>query len=191
MSTTTPVERVDDLAAAAAAFPVQKHPAPLPAAEREKVTAEPKFGTVFTDHMARARWTLESGWTERRVEAYGPLEMDPATAVLHYAQAVFEGLKAYRHADGSIWSFRPEANGARLATSGRRLALPELPIADFIGSITSLVSADRGCVATGADASLYLRPFSDASDKFVGVRSSKAVDYLVIPSPAGAYFSGA
>lgn len=190
MSTTTPVERVDDLAAAAAAFPVQKHPAPLPAVEREKVTAEPKFGTVFTDHMARARWTRESGWTDRRVEAYGPLEMDPATAVLHYAQEVFEGLKAYRHADGSIWSFRPESNGARLAISARRLALPELSITDFMGSIAALVSADRQWVPAGEDASLYLRPFMYASEKFIGVRSSNEVEYLVIASPAGPYFSG-
>src|SRR5690625_4562 len=190
MSTTTPAERVEDLAAAAATFPVQPHPAPLSAAERAQVTAAPKFGTVFTDHMARARWTVETGWTERRVEAYGPLQLDPATAVLHYAQEVFEGLKAYRHADGSIWSFRPEANGARLAASARRLALPELSIADFMGSIVALVSTDSEWVPSEPDTSLYLRPFMYASEKFIGVRPSTEVEYLVIASPAGPYFSG-
>lgn len=190
MSTTTPAENVEDLATAAAAFTVQPHPAPLSAAERDQVIADPKFGTVFTDHMARARWTSETGWEQRRVEAYGPLQLDPATAVLHYAQEVFEGLKAYRHADGSIWSFRPEANGARLAASARRLALPELSISDFLGSITALVSVDRDWVPAAPDTSLYLRPFMYASEKFIGVRPSTEVEYLVIASPAGPYFSG-
>jgi len=190
MSTTTPELSAEDLAAAAAAYGVIDHPSPLSASERAEVIAAPKFGTVFTDHMARARWTSESGWSERRVEAYGPLQLDPATAVLHYAQEVFEGLKAYRHVDGSIWSFRPEANGARLAASARRLALPELSIDDFMGSIIALVQADSEWVPAAPDTSLYLRPFMYASEKFIGVRPSTEVEYLVIASPAGPYFSG-
>ncbi len=109
--------------------------------------------------------------------------------MLHYAQEIFEGMKAYRHADGSVWTFRPEANGARLARSARRLALPELPVDDFIASVDSLVEVDERWVpdATG-EKSLYLRPFMFASETFLGVRPSKHVTYMVIASPAGAYF---
>ena len=95
----------------------------------------PAFGTVFTDHMARITWTADDGWCDRRVEPHGPILLDPAAAVLHYGQEIFEGLKAYRHADGSVWGFRPYANAARFAASARRLALPELPAEDFLGSI--------------------------------------------------------
>src|SRR5690625_5188351 len=130
MSTTPSDDGAYDLAQAAAAYKVLPHPSPLPDEQRAAAIAAPKFGTVFTDRMVRAQWTTSTGWINRRVEAYGALQLDPATAVLHYAQEVFEGLKAYRHADGSIWSFRPEANGARLAASARRLALPELSIAE-------------------------------------------------------------
>ena len=101
-------------------------------AERAEILANPGFGTYFTDHMFIVEWTPDAGWHNARVEAYGPLTLDPATAVLHYAQEAFEGMKAYRHADGSIWTFRPEENAARMARSCRRLALPELPIDDFV-----------------------------------------------------------
>src|SRR5690349_3930590 len=81
--------------------------------EREKVLRDPGFGKTFTDHMVKAVWTLGEGWHDAEVTAYGPLLIDPASAVLHYAQEIFEGMKAYRHADGSVWTFRPEANAAR------------------------------------------------------------------------------
>ncbi|MBD8080438.1 branched-chain amino acid aminotransferase [Cellulosimicrobium arenosum] len=154
------------------------------------VASSPTFGTVFTDHMARVTWTADTGWHDRRVEPYGPLQLDPATAVLHYAQEIFEGLKAYRHADGSIWTFRPEANAARFARSAHRLALPALSIDDFIASITALVRTDAAWVPTSAESSLYLRPFMYASERFLGVRPSLEAEYLVIASPVGAYFSG-
>ena len=121
---------------------------------------------------------------------YGPLTLDPATAVLHYAQEIFEGLKAYAHDDGSIWLFRPEANAARMQRSAHRLALPELPTDWFLGSIKALIDADRAWVPHGDEKSLYIRPFMFASERFLGVRPGQHVTYSVIASPAGAYFPG-
>lgn len=163
---------------------------PVADAERAELLAAPRFGTVFTDHMARVSYSQADGWHDRRVEPYGPLQLDPATAVLHYAQEIFEGLKAYRHADGSVWTFRPQANAARFARSAERLALPQLSEADFLGSIEALVRADSAWVPTGEEMSLYLRPFMYASESFLGVRASLEVEYLVIASPVGPYFSG-
>lgn len=158
------------------------------AQQRADLMASPKFGTVFTDNMARLTWTLEDGWTNPRIEPYGPLELDPATAVLHYGQEVFEGLKAYAHEDGSVWAFRPEANAERMQRSAHRLALPELPVADFLAACAALVRVDRDWVPTAEDSSLYLRPFAYAAEAFLGVRPANVVEFLVIASPAGAYF---
>ena len=157
--------------------------------ERAQILAAPGFGSNFTDFMAHARWRVDGGWGEAEVIPYGPLQLSPATAVLHYAQEIFEGLKAYRHADGSVWTFRPEANAARMQRSARRLALPELPTEDFIGSLRAVAAADEPWVpeATGEE-SLYLRPFMFAAEEFLGVRASHTVDYYVIASPAGSYF---
>jgi branched-chain amino acid aminotransferase len=158
--------------------------------ERAAILANPGFGDHFTDHMFLAEWTPDTGWAHARVVPYGPLSIDPATAVLHYAQEVFEGLKAYVHEDGSVWLFRPEANAARMQRSARRLALPELPTDWFLGSISSLIEADRDWIPSGGEKSLYLRPFMFASEVFLGVRPSQHVTYSVIASPAGAYFAG-
>ncbi|WP_229051265.1 branched-chain amino acid aminotransferase [Aeromicrobium sp. Leaf350] len=165
-----------------------QNPAARTDEERAAILADPGFGNHFTDHMFLSEWTPEGGWQDGRVVPYGPLLLDPATAVLHYAQEIFEGLKAYAHADGSVWGFRPEANAERLARSAHRLALPELPTDWFLGSIESLVAADRAWVPTGEERSLYLRPFMFASEVFLGVRPSQHVTYSVIASPAGAYF---
>ena len=157
--------------------------------ERAQVLADPGFGRHFTDFMAHARWTREGGWVESRILPFGPLEISPAAAVLHYGQEIFEGLKAFRHADGSVWTFRPERNGERLQRSARRLALPELAVEDFLTSLRELARADEPWVPEGTgEASLYLRPFMIASEEFLGVRASHQVDYYVIASPAGAYF---
>ena len=110
--------------------------------------------------------------------------------MLHYAQEIFEGMKAYRHEDGSIWTFRPEANAERMVRSSRRLALPELPADDFVRAVDALVEVDQRWVPDAAgEKSLYLRPFMFASEVFLGVRPAQHVTFMVIASPAGAYFS--
>jgi len=160
------------------------------AAEHADIIAEPGFGKHFTDHMVDICWSERGGWHRPRVQPYGPISLDPAAAVLHYAQEVFEGLKAYRHADGSIWLFRPDANAARMQRSARRLALPELPTDYFIESLTQLIKADARWVPSAPETSLYLRPFMFAKEAFLGVRPAAKVNYYVIASPAGAYFIG-
>jgi branched-chain amino acid aminotransferase len=160
------------------------------AAEHADIMAEPGFGKHFTDHMVDICWSEIGGWHRPRVQPYGPIQLDPAAAVLHYAQEVFEGLKAYRHADGSIWAFRPDANAARMQRSARRLAMPELPIEFFIDSIKQLIAVDHRWVPEAQEASLYLRPFMFAKEAFLGVRPAKKVNYYVIASPAGPYFAG-
>ena len=144
-------------------------PNPEAASEAERVQAltDLHFGSVFTDHMAHARWTRGVGWTDHEITAYGDLTLSPAAAVLHYGQEIFEGIKAYRHADGSIWTFRPRYNAARLNISARRMALPELPEEDFIASLVDLVRADGHWVPSGEGESLYLRPFVFASAAFL------------------------
>src|SRR5690606_19968154 len=124
-------------------------------------------------------------WHDAGLRPYGPISMDPATAVIHYAQSIFEGLKAYRHDDGSIWAFRPETNAARFQRSAQRMALPEFPADAFVDSIDLLVRTDADWVP-GGEASLYIRPFMFASDVFLGVRPAKHVTYSLIASPAGA-----
>ncbi|MXG88118.1 branched-chain amino acid aminotransferase [Nocardioides sp. YIM 123512] len=157
------------------------------------ILANPGFGTYFTDHMLTVEWTPDAGWHAARIEPYGPLSLDPATAVLHYGQETFEGMKAYRHPDGSVWSFRPEENAARAIRSSQRLALPELPVDDFVQAVDALVEVDQRWVPTNDEAgekSLYLRPFMFASEAFLGVRPSQHVTFMVIASPAGSYFKG-
>ncbi|GAB3656843.1 branched-chain amino acid aminotransferase [Zhihengliuella somnathii] len=161
--------------------------------ERAAVLANPGFGNHFTDHTAVIDWNYTSDggrWSNARVEAYGPISLDPAASVLHYGQEIFEGLKAYRHADGTVWTFRPEANAERFNASARRLALPELPAEAFVDSLKELVKADRDWVPSGDGEALYLRPFMIATEAFLGVRPAREVSYRLIASPAGNYFGG-
>jgi branched-chain amino acid aminotransferase len=169
-------------------FTIERSASPRSALERARVLAAPGFGLVFTDHMVTATWTPDDGWHDAAVRAYGSLLMDPATAVLHYGQSIFEGLKAYRHADGSIHTFRPDANGRRFARSAARLALPKLAVDDFVAAVDLLVATDREWVPTGGESSLYLRPFMFASEAFLGVRPARHVTFAVISSPVGSYF---
>ncbi|QKE84183.1 branched-chain amino acid aminotransferase [Arthrobacter sp. NEB 688] len=171
-------------------FDLERRPDPASDERRAEILANPGFGVYFTDHMASATWSRDGGWHSGRIHPYGPITIMPSAAVLHYAQEVFEGLKAYRHEDGSVWSFRPEANAERMQRSARRLALPELPTDDFLASLRALVEVDEAWVpafGTG-ETSLYLRPFLYASEAFLGVRPANEVTYSVIASPAGAYF---
>src|SRR6476660_8963016 len=135
-------------------FEQRRNPHPRSTGERAVILDNPGFGTNFTDHMAVATWTLSDGWHDSAVVPYGPFALDPATAVLHYAQEIFEGLKAYRHADGSVWAFRAEQNAARFQRSAARLTLPELPIDWFIDSIDALVSLDEAWVPGDAEKAL-------------------------------------
>ncbi len=172
-------------------FPLHANPNPRSDAEVARIIADPGFGDYFTDHMAVATWTKDVGWHDDEIKPYGPFLMDPATAVLHYAQEIFEGMKAYRHGDGSVWVFRPEANARRFQTSADRMMLPRLDVDDFVTSVVKLVEADHRWVPQAAgEMSLYIRPFMFASEVFLGVRASHQVTYCVIASPVGPYFTG-
>jgi len=177
---------------AALSFTIEPRSDALPDDQREALLVNPGFGQTFTDHMVLATWTAGQGWHGAKVTAHGPLLLDPSAAVLHYGQEIFEGMKAYRHPDGSVWTFRPEVNAARFARSARRLALPELAETDFIESLRALVATDEKWVPSGEaeETSLYLRPFMFASESFLGVRPAAEVTYCVIASPAGPYFPG-
>ena len=164
------------------------NPAPASDAERARRMDSQPFGTVFTDHLARASWDVDAGWHRRRVEPFSDLVLHPGATVLHYGQQVFEGLKAYRWGDGSIHLFRPEANAARLAASAVRMALPPLPEEDFLASIEALLTADAHWVPDAEETSLYLRPMLIGTEPCLGVRPSRTVEYLLLASPVGAYF---
>ncbi|MEO6092119.1 MAG: branched-chain amino acid aminotransferase [Novosphingobium sp.] len=180
------------LAEPALQFLRQPHSAPVAPTERAAILRDPGFGKSFSDHMVSIEWTEQRGWHDATVGPRRPIMLDPACAVLHYAQEIFEGLKAYAQADGGIALFRPDANAARFNASARRLAMPELPEGLFVESVKQLVAADRDWFPTVEGGSLYLRPFMFASEAFLGVRPAKSYKYLVIASPAGGYFkSGA
>lgn len=171
-------------------FQVTRNESARSVAEREAILAAPGFGKHFTDHMVDICWSVGGGWHRPRVQPYGPISLDPAASVLHYGQEIFEGLKAYRHTDGSIWSFRPDANARRLQRSAKRMALPELPVEHFLASLRELIAVDGDWVPSAPETSLYLRPFMFAKEAFLGVRPAHKVAYYLIASPAGAYFSG-
>lgn len=172
-------------------FHVQRNPNPLSQAQREAVLKNPVFGQYRTDHQVVCVWEKGKGWISAEVIPYGPIQMDPASAVLHYGQEVFEGIKAYRWADGSIWTFRPYENARRLQLSARRLALPEVPEELFVESLRQLIAVDAAWVPEPAEEkTLYIRPFEIAAEDFLGVRAAQRVEYRVIASPVGPYFSG-
>ncbi|MGV0583880.1 branched-chain amino acid aminotransferase [Mycobacteroides chelonae] len=170
-------------------FTRQLNPSPASPARRAEVLAAPGFGKYFTDHMVSIDWNAENGWQNAQVVPYGPITLDPSAIVLHYAQEVFEGLKAYRQPDGTIAAFRPEANAERMIQSCRRIAIPELPQELFIESLRQLIAVDSDWVPPGGgEESLYLRPFIIATEAGLGVRPAAEYRYLLIASPAGAYF---
>lgn len=174
------------------AFPFEANPNPVDPARRAELLTDPGFGRVFTDHMVTIRYSEGKGWHDATVGPRGPLTLDPATAVLHYAQEIFEGLKAYRLADGTMALFRPEQNARRFQRSAKRLAMPELPEELFLQSCKQLVEVDKAWFPPVDGGSIYLRPFMIASEVFLGVKPSAEYLYMVIASAAGNYFkSGA
>jgi branched-chain amino acid aminotransferase len=182
----------EEIMATGPSFTIERNATPVAPAERAERLKNPGFGTLFTDHMVMIRYTEGRGWHDAKVTARAPIPLDPAAAVLHYAQEIFEGLKAYKRPDGSLVAFRPEANARRFNKSAERLAMPELPEALFVQSLKEIVSIDRDWYPSVEGGSLYLRPFMFASEVFLGVRPAKEYLYLVIMSPVGGYFkSGA
>jgi branched-chain amino acid aminotransferase len=171
-------------------FAFDPNPNPVPATERTAMIADPGFGRVFTDHMALIRYNADRGWHDAQVTARKPLVLDPATTVFHYAQEIFEGMKAYKLSDGSMALFRADANAARFRASAQRMAMAELPDDLFLESVKQLVRTDRDWFPSIEGGSMYLRPFMIASEAFLGVKPSSEYLYLVIASPAGNYFKG-
>jgi len=166
------------------------HPSPVPADKRAELLKNPGFGRVFSDHMVTIRYHESQGWHDARIEPRRPIEMDPAAAVLHYAQEVFEGLKAYKTLDGGATMFRPLENARRFQQSAERLAMPILPEEIFLEAIDHLVSIDRDWIP-GGDGSLYIRPFMFANEIFLGVKPSSEYLFIVIASSVGSYFKSA
>jgi branched-chain amino acid aminotransferase len=158
---------------------------------RDERVKSPGFGKYYTDHMVIAEWDEKTGWSDAQLKAYGPLTLDPATAVFHYGQEIFEGMKAYIQPDGGISLFRPDANAKRFAKSAARIALPEMPVEFFIQTVEELVKADQNWVPKNVGESLYLRPFMIATEVGLGVRPSNKATYILIATPAAAYFNAA
>lgn len=170
-------------------FDITANPSPMPEDERRKAFASLGFGTLFSDHMAVVRWTEGKGWHSAQITGRAPFALDPASSVLHYAQEIFEGMKAYRKADGQVVLFRPDENARRFNASARRMAMPELPEEVFLDAVKRLIAQDGKWVPEG-EGSLYLRPFMFASEAFLGVRPAKEYIFCVIASPVGPYFKG-
>jgi branched-chain amino acid aminotransferase len=147
------------------------------------------FGAIFTDHMFNMDFTVENGWHHPRIEAYGPLALDPATMFLHYAQGVFEGLKAYRTQSGGIQLFRARDNIRRMNRSARRLCIPEVDESLFHDALNQLIALEKDWVPAAPETSLYIRPTIIATDPFLGVRASHTYRFFIILSPVGAYYA--
>jgi branched-chain amino acid aminotransferase len=165
---------------------------PLPAEKmKNKIKDESQlgFGKLFTDRMLVVEWKADSGWHNARIEPYGPFMLDPACSVLHYSQEIFEGLKAYKWADGRVALFRPEMNARRFNQSATRMCMPEIPEELFIKGIEQLVALEQDWIPTAPETSLYIRPAMIAVDPYLGVKPSEHYYFFVILSPVGAYYA--
>lgn len=182
-------------------FEITTNQNPISESEKAKIFANPGFGVYFTDHLAHIHYTADEGidehlgvnltngkWSNFEVIPYGPLAIEPAAAVFHYGQEIFEGLKAYKRPDGSVWTFRPGKNSERFNKSAIRVGLPPLPEEDFLASIAAVVQQDVDWIPTGEGESLYIRPVMFANEPFFGVRAAHIVEYYCILSPVGNYF---
>lgn len=147
------------------------------------------FGRIFTDHMFMMNYEAGEGWHDARIVPYAPLTLDPSASVFHYAQECFEGLKAYRRADGGVQLFRPDCNGARLRDTHERLCIPPIPVEDFVQAVKALVSVEADWVPHQDGASLYIRPFTIATMPQLGVHASTSYLFAIICSPSGAYYA--
>ncbi len=172
-------------------FEVHLTDKPTPPAKRSELLSSPLgFGQIFTDHMIVVPFQEGKGWLVGTLKPYAAIELDPACAVLHYGQSIFEGFKAFRQTAGGIATFRPEANAKRFQSSARRLAMPEMPVELFIGAADRLIEVDRDWVPTLRGTSLYMRPLLIATDHCLGVRPSREYLFFLIASPADNYFHG-
>ena len=169
--------------------PIHPHASPTPVHARDVLMTDPGFGRAFTDHMASAVWSEADGWHDLKVEARAALTLDPSASVFHYAQEVFEGMKAYPLDNGGVALFRPEQNARRMIRSAERLAMPPVPEAMFLDAVRALVEVERDWVPHDAGA-LYLRPFVVATEAFLGVRPARAYRFCVIACTVGDYFAG-
>ena len=165
------------------------NPASKDEATRNAQVAEGGFGKYYTDHMIVCLWSEKNGWDEPELKPYGPISLDPATAVFHYGQEIFEGMKAYHQPDGGVALFRPGANAQRFKNSAARLALPQMPESVFIESLETIIKQDSKWVPHNVGESLYLRPFMFATEVGLGVRPSNKAMYMLIATPASAYFT--
>ena len=147
------------------------------------------FGQIFTDHMYIMDYNEGQGWHDPRIVPYGPLSLAPSAMVFHYAQEMFEGLKAYHTEDGRVLLFRPDRNIARARNSCVRLCIPPVPEDDFMNAIKTIVSVDKDWIPTKPGTSLYIRPFIIATDEHLGVHPSLSYKFIIILSPSGAYYA--
>jgi branched-chain amino acid aminotransferase len=171
-------------------FQFERNANPVEATQRAALLENPGFGRVFTDHMATIQYSDGRGWHDAKICPRGPFSLDPATLVLHYAQEIFEGMKAYRLPDGGATLFRPDANARRFRNSAERLAMPLLPEALFVDSVRELVRVDREWIPSADGSALYLRPFMIATEAVLGMKPSPEYLYCVVATPVGGYFKG-
>lgn len=165
---------------------------PLSGAKKKPTLSEQSklsFGRIFTDRMLMVEWKANQGWFDARIEQYGPFTLDPACAVFHYAQEIFEGLKAYKWNDGTIALFRPDMNALRFNRSAARMCMPEVPVELFLNGIEELVSLEREWIPSAPGTSLYIRPTMIAVEPFLGVRPSDHYYFYVILCPVGPYYA--
>ncbi|BCS54682.1 branched-chain amino acid aminotransferase [Geobacter sp. SVR] len=165
---------------------------PLPAdkiKDKIKDQAQLGFGKYFTDRMLLVEWKAGQGWVDARVKPHEPFQLDPACAVLHYAQEIFEGLKAYKWDDGRVALFRPEMNARRFNQSAERICMPAVPEELFLKGIEQLVALEKDWIPTAPETSLYIRPAMIAVDPVLGVKPSDHYYFFVILSPVGAYYA--
>lgn len=172
-------------------FPIiiKKNASPASEEHRKSTLQNPGFGKIFTDHMLLINYSNEQGWHNATIKAYGSISLDPAVCVFHYAQEIFEGLKAYKAKDGRTLLFRPEANAKRFINSAKRMAMAPLPEKIFLHAINEFVKVEKNWIPDQSVGSLYLRPFMIASTAYLGVKASPNYLFMLIASPAGSYFS--